>query len=98
MSVQDFGQALDTSHPEHKEYLLRDLNIVNTFFRKKGVRTGEAQGLLESIVAGGSLAAFSALFGDGERDGDYVPVEVPGADMAEGVNMSDISAVVDVGV
>lgn len=51
---QDFGQALDTSHPEHKEYLLRDLKIVNVFFGKKGVTTRDSQELVDSIVGGES--------------------------------------------
>lgn len=48
--VLDFGQALDTSHPEHKTYLLRDLDIVNNFFIKKGVCVQNAQEVLDDIV------------------------------------------------
>ena len=55
--LQDFGQALDTSHPEHQEYLLRDLNIVNAFFLKKGVAIQDAQRVLDGIVAGGASRA-----------------------------------------
>jgi serine/threonine protein kinase len=37
--VIDFGQAVDTSHPEHFEYLVRDLETVNSFFHRQGVAT-----------------------------------------------------------
>lgn len=54
--AKDFGQALDTSHPEHKDYMLRDLKIVNVFFGKKGVRIRDPQKVLDSIVQGDSAS------------------------------------------
>jgi hypothetical protein len=56
---------LDTSHPEHKEYLLRDLRIVNVFFGKKGVETRDSQEVLDSIVSGESWETTGAGAGAG---------------------------------
>jgi len=33
----DFGQAVDTSHPDHIAFMLRDIQTVNNFFEKCGV-------------------------------------------------------------
>lgn len=46
----DFGQAIDTSHPEHQKFLFRDIETVNIFFRKKGVNVRDSQGVLQAIV------------------------------------------------
>jgi len=35
--VIDFGQAVDTSHPDHITFLLRDISTVSCFFEKLGV-------------------------------------------------------------
>lgn len=35
--VIDFGQAVDVSHPEHFEYLVRDIETVNAYFQRQGV-------------------------------------------------------------
>lgn len=48
--VLDFGQAIDTSHPDHQAYLLRDIEVVNSFFEKKGVVVHAAEEVVQDIV------------------------------------------------
>jgi serine/threonine-protein kinase RIO1 len=47
----DFGQAMDTSHPEHRTYLMRDINTVNSFFKKKGVSVKDSNEIFGDIIS-----------------------------------------------
>jgi serine/threonine-protein kinase RIO1 len=48
--VIDFGQAVDTSHPEHIAFMLRDIETVNTFFQKCGVTVLNAEAALTLLL------------------------------------------------
>ncbi|CAM9275634.1 unnamed protein product [Ectocarpus sp. 12 AP-2014] len=51
--VIDVGQAVDTGHPKARELLRRDMSVVESFFRRKGVT-----GCLEAAVAERFVVAY----------------------------------------
>ena len=52
--IIDVGQTLNLHHPRAKELLERDLGVISSFFRKKGVSTASEEGrrLLEELLEG----------------------------------------------
>jgi RIO kinase 1 len=45
----DFGSAVSVDHPNAEEFLLRDLENLNRFFDKNGVRVLRLQTLLKKV-------------------------------------------------
>lgn len=48
--IIDFSQAVPLKHPLAKELLLRDLNNVNSYFKKLGVKVNDAQTVLNDLL------------------------------------------------
>lgn len=48
----DFGQSVDTSHPNHRQFLQRDIHTINTFFQRLGVGVKSEGRILENIENG----------------------------------------------
>jgi serine/threonine-protein kinase RIO1 len=48
----DFGQSVDTSHPQQREYLQRDVQTILLFFQRKGVDVHSEGRILSSIESG----------------------------------------------
>lgn len=46
----DFGSGVDVSHPEAAEFLMRDINNINRFFLKRGLKVKNAAGIFEEVV------------------------------------------------
>jgi RIO kinase 1 len=46
----DFGSAVDVRHPLSKEFLLRDLNNINRFFTKRGLKIEPVEDLLKKVT------------------------------------------------
>ena len=46
----DFGQAVDISHPNHLELLVRDVDAINKFFRNKGATVLPTRMLVPWII------------------------------------------------
>lgn len=66
--VIDVGQAVDTGHPKAREFLRRDLFVVDSFFRRKGVSGCLSADLAESFVVG-YQGPFSCSSSDGGGGG-----------------------------
>ncbi len=47
----DMGSAVLTSHPEAREFLLRDVTNMVRFFKKRGIYSKEPEEILEAVVA-----------------------------------------------
>lgn len=67
--VIDFGQAVDTSHPNHIAFMLRDVRTVNKFFKKQGVCVLEPESTLSLVlqpskVLDANLSAYRSECGD----------------------------------
>jgi serine/threonine-protein kinase RIO1 len=50
--VIDFGQSVDRSHPQQREYLQRDIQTILLFFQRKGVDV-HSEGRIMSSLEGG---------------------------------------------
>lgn len=46
----DFGSSVDKNHPNALEFLMRDINNINRFFSKKGVRVKRSDEVFEEVV------------------------------------------------
>ncbi|MGQ9469531.1 MAG: serine protein kinase RIO [Nitrososphaerales archaeon] len=46
----DFGSAVDVRHPLSKEFLIRDINNINRFFIKRGLRVEPLEDLLKKVI------------------------------------------------
>jgi RIO kinase 1 len=46
----DFGSAVDIKQPNSKRFLVRDIQNVNRFFEKRGIRVIDASRLIEKIT------------------------------------------------
>ncbi len=46
----DFGSGVDVSHPEAAEFLMRDINNINRFFSKHGLKVRDAKEVFEEVV------------------------------------------------
>jgi RIO-like serine/threonine protein kinase len=60
----DFGQAVDTRHPESSSLLFRDLTRIRTFFVKQGVKTLNIDAATQFVVD-------QHDFGDCDREEDF---------------------------
>jgi RIO kinase 1 len=45
----DFGSAVDTRHPNSKQFLVRDVMNINRFFEKRGIEVLNTAQLVEKI-------------------------------------------------
>lgn len=48
--VIDFSQAVQLKHPLAKEFLLRDLNNINSYFQKMGVKVKNSEEVLNDLL------------------------------------------------
>lgn len=48
----DFGQSVDVSHPNHRDFLQRDIQTINIFFQRHGVGIKSEGQILERIENG----------------------------------------------
>lgn len=48
----DFGQTVDSGHPDAKDLLQRDLQCVRHFFVKQGIRTPSVEDTLKHVLDG----------------------------------------------
>ena len=48
----DFGQTVDSGHPDAKDLLLHDLQRIRQFFVKQGIRTPPVEDTLKRIMGG----------------------------------------------
>lgn len=46
----DFGSGVDIAHPEALEFLIRDINNINRFFLKRGLKIKDARQILREVV------------------------------------------------
>jgi len=46
----DFGSAVDIRHPLSKEFLIKDLNNINRFFVKRGLKVEPLENLLKKVI------------------------------------------------
>ncbi len=46
----DFGSGVDVAHPEALEFLIRDINNINRFFLKHGLKVKDARQVLREVV------------------------------------------------
>ncbi len=46
----DFGSGVDIAHPEALEFLIRDINNINRFFLKRGLKVKDARQILREVV------------------------------------------------
>jgi RIO kinase 1 len=46
----DFGSAVDVRHPLSKEFLIRDLNNINRFFIKRGLKVEPIEDLIKKVT------------------------------------------------
>ncbi|HEY7506200.1 MAG TPA: RIO1 family regulatory kinase/ATPase, partial [Nitrososphaera sp.] len=46
----DFGSAVDIKQPNSKRFLVRDIQNVNRFFEKRGIKVIDASRLIEKIT------------------------------------------------
>ncbi len=46
----DFGSAVDIRHPLSKEFLIKDLNNINRFFVKRGLKVEPLENLLKRVI------------------------------------------------
>jgi serine/threonine-protein kinase RIO1 len=49
----DFGQTVDSKHPDAMELLRRDVQTIRQFFVRQGVRTPSVDDVMKYITSGG---------------------------------------------
>ncbi|MGC8954319.1 MAG: RIO1 family regulatory kinase/ATPase, partial [Desulfurococcus sp.] len=50
IAIIDVGQAVDLSHPNSEEFLIRDIENINRFFREEtGISTYSLEEILEAV-------------------------------------------------
>ena len=50
LKVFDLGSAVDTTHPNTIEFLIRDINNITNFFVKRGLTVENPADILERII------------------------------------------------
>ncbi|HVX02907.1 MAG TPA: serine protein kinase RIO [Nitrososphaera sp.] len=50
ITLLDFGSAVDTKHPNSKQFLVRDLQNINRFFIKRGIDVIDTTHLMDKIM------------------------------------------------
>ena len=48
----DFGQTVDSGHPDAKDLLQKDLQAIRHFFMKQGIRTPSVETTLKHVLNG----------------------------------------------
>ena len=53
----DFGQTVDSGHPDAKDLLLHDLQRIRQFFVKQGIRTPPVEDTMKHVMDGKNVSS-----------------------------------------